>query len=351
MCLYPKLIKNRKYVPNKKNGGKPPVLPDKRVEYVPVGCQNCIECRRKKAREWQVRLLEDVRHNKNGKFVTFTLSDQAIADLNREIDKDIKGYLRDNAIMTLAIRRFLERWRKKYKKSVRHWLVTELGHNGTENIHAHGIVWTDNIDDIEKIWGYGFVWTGKQKNGTYVNYVNEKTVNYLTKYVHKQDLDHKHYKPKIFTSPGIGAGYISRQDSHLNKYQGTNTKEYYVTRTGHKLALPIYWRNKLYSEQEREKLWLNLLDREERWIMGERVEFKTKEDQERYFKLLAFYRAKNLRLGYGSDEIDWEQRQYENNLRRLKLAERVAKGLKKNNNNKNKTPKNSAAPLGSSEDT
>lgn len=113
MCLYPKLIKNRKYLPNKKNGGKPPVLTDKRVEYVPVGCQNCIECRKKKAREWQVRLLEDVRHNTNGKFVTLTLSDQAIAELNKDIDKNVSGYTRDNAIMTLAMRRFLERWRKK----------------------------------------------------------------------------------------------------------------------------------------------------------------------------------------------------------------------------------------------
>ena len=37
------------------------------------------------------------------------------------------GYEKDNNIATLSVRRFLERWRKEFKRSVRHWLITELG--------------------------------------------------------------------------------------------------------------------------------------------------------------------------------------------------------------------------------
>lgn len=58
MCLYPKLIKNRKYIKNKKNKGKIPPLPkilvnsklidDARVVLVPVGCGKCMECMKKK---------------------------------------------------------------------------------------------------------------------------------------------------------------------------------------------------------------------------------------------------------------------------------------------------------------
>ena len=58
----------------------------------------------------------------------------------------------ENKIATLAVRRFLERWRKKYKKSVRHWLVTELGQKNTEHLHLHGIIWTDKGEEINKIW-------------------------------------------------------------------------------------------------------------------------------------------------------------------------------------------------------
>ena len=50
MCLYPKLIKNPKYRPNKKNNYNPPTCEDDRVLYVPVGCGNCIECRNQKNR-------------------------------------------------------------------------------------------------------------------------------------------------------------------------------------------------------------------------------------------------------------------------------------------------------------
>ena len=198
MCLYPKLIQNPKYTNTKKNGGNIPPIKDNRVTKVPIGCGKCIECVKQKAREWQVRLLEDVRHHKNGMFVTMTFSNESIAKLAKEI-KGLKGYDLDNEIATLATRRFLERWRKKYEKSIRHWFITELGHEGTENIHMHGIVWTDeSIEEVERIWNYGIMWKGKYLGeGKYKNFVNEQTVNYLTKYVHKIDQKHKYYKAEV----------------------------------------------------------------------------------------------------------------------------------------------------------
>ena len=119
MCLYPKLIRNKKYTASKKNGGVIPEYTDERVLYVPVGCGKCIECRKQIARNWQVRLLEDVRHNTNGKFITLTFSNEAITELADKIT-GLSGYDLDNEIATKAMRYFLERWRKKYKKSLRH---------------------------------------------------------------------------------------------------------------------------------------------------------------------------------------------------------------------------------------
>ena len=100
----------------------------------------------------------------------------------------------DNEIATHAVRRWLERWRKKTKKSVRHWLVTELGHARTEHLHLHGIVWTDQHELIANTWQYGHVWDGDEENGKRINYVNERTVNYIVKYVSKIDLIHPNYK-------------------------------------------------------------------------------------------------------------------------------------------------------------
>ena len=182
MCLYPKLIKNKKYEPNKENGGQVPSLNDERTLYVPVGCQNCIECDKQKRTHWRTRLLEEVKHNtQKGYFITLTFSDENYKELHNKVTNELNdklkettdnkeieklntkktGYNLDNAIAARATRLFLERWRKKYKKSLRHWLITEIGHNGTENIHMHGIIWTDSekIKTLAEIWNYGYIWT------------------------------------------------------------------------------------------------------------------------------------------------------------------------------------------------
>lgn len=341
MCLYPKLIDNPKYRGTKKNGYNPPTATDHRVKKVPIGCGRCMECIKKKAREWQVRLLEDIKEHRDGKFITLTLNDKTYAKLNMEI-KNSTGYDRDNDIATLATRRFLERWRKHNKKSLRHWLVTELGHRGTENIHLHGIVYTDNIQELEQTWNWtdqstgetygGYVWKGKArvaKRGEiiYQNYVNEKTVGYITKYVQKMDEQHKTYKPKILTSAGIGNHYTKTDDFRKNKYNHSRTVETYKTGTGHKISLPIYWRNHAYTEDEREKLWLQKLDKQERWVNGERVSIANGEEQ--YYRLLKYHQERNISLGYGDDKKDWNREQYEKERRNLLRQQRIERAKTK----------------------
>lgn len=314
MCLYPKLIKNRKYVSNKKNGGIIPPVTDKRVLMVPVGCGKCMECKKQKARNWSVRMQEDIRENKNGLFVTWTFSEIELQKIDNEI-KGITGYDRDNEICRIAIRRYLERWRKKYKKSLRHWIVTELGGTKTERVHLHGIVWTDERKDVAKIWKYGKVWIG--------DYVNESTINYIVKYINKVDEKHKEYNSKMFVSPGIGSGYVKRRDYERNKFNDLKTCETYRTRQGIELALPIYYRNKLYNDEEKEMLWLQKLDKEERYVDGVKVDISKGEDE--YYKLLKHKREKNKRLGYGDDAENWELKKYENERRNLKKLERLEK--------------------------
>lgn len=158
MCVYPRLITNPKYKANKKNGGVIPHLHDPRIGMVAIGCGKCIECTKQKANQWKTRLIEDLKTNTNAKFVTFTFSNESIQQLMQDIPNGYKGYDIDNAIATLAVRRFLERYRKEHKTSIRHWLITELGHNGTERVHLHGIIWTNTpLENIEKHWLYGWM--------------------------------------------------------------------------------------------------------------------------------------------------------------------------------------------------
>ena len=313
MCLYPTIIKNRKYTKTKKNNGMIPPCKDLRTLYVPIGCQQCMECTKQKARSCQTRLLEDIKVNKNAHFITLTFSNDSYAQLNHEIPTELEGYERDNAVATMATRRFLERWRKKYKRSLRHWAVTELGHNGTENIHLHAVVWTTNPQEIAPIWNYGYVFVG--------TYVNERTINYITKYVTKLDHVNKTYKSKILTSPGIGQAYTLSHNSKRNAYKQHQTEEYYRTRTGHKIALPIYWRNKIYTEDQRESLWIEKLNKKERWV--NKVKISIAKDEKAYYRELETARKLNRQLGYGTSHKDWSRETYERQRRNLIIKTRI----------------------------
>ena len=145
--LYPKLIPNPKYKTSKKRGYYKPSPHDARLNYVPVACGKCYECRKKKVREWRIRL-------------------------------------------------FLERIRKETGKSMKHWCVTEKGHTNTRRIHLHGIFYAPNgmtqfrlINILRTNWIDGYCYNGK--------YCNEKTINYVSKYMTKKDMDNPEYTGKV----------------------------------------------------------------------------------------------------------------------------------------------------------
>lgn len=314
MCLYPKLIHNRKYQPNQKNKGNVPTPTDVRALFVPIGCGKCMECKKQKANNWRVRLHEEIRNDKGNKwFVTLSFSDESLEKLSEGIS--LQGYDLDNKIATIAVRRFLERFRKETGKSVKHWLITELGDQYTERLHIHGIIFGSNPEQIDRNWQYGNTWFG--------TYVNERTINYIVKYVHKTDTKHKYYNPVILTSKGIGSNYLNRIDSKNNKFNNEKTDETYTTRNGIKLALPSYYRNKLYNDSQREKLWMSLLDKEKRYVNGLEIDISKGDDD--YYKVLKQARIINKRLGYGDDEINWKKKKYEQDRRNLKRIERINK--------------------------
>lgn len=304
MCLYTKYVKNRKYTATKKNGGVIPAITDIRTNVIPTKCGKCIECRKAKGRDWQIRMLEHIKDRTNGIMITLTFSNESIKELSAGIHE--KGYKKDNAIGKLAVRRFLERYRKKYGKSCEHWLVSELGHTGTENLHFHGILFTDKTPkEIEERWQYGYIWCG--------TYVNERTVNYTVKYIHKQDKIHTEYKPMVLATAGMGKGYIHRYNAQLNKYKGSDTKETYTNRQGYKMAMPQYYRKLIYNDEEREKLWINKLDENTKYIAGQIL--KNEPNNEKYYKILEVQRQKNKKLGYGNDEKNWQREEHENRRR------------------------------------
>lgn len=310
MCLFPRFIKNKRYQgysAKRPSKGTATAVPcdDYRKLYVPIGCGECYECRKQKAQAWKVRLNEEIKVQKYAYFVTLTFSNEDLKKIMNET-----GQSECNGIATLAVRRFLERWRKKNKKSVKHWLITELGHENTERIHLHGILFTDypiNNNYLQDLWKYGNTDIGE--------YCNERTINYIVKYVTKIDTNHKHYKAVILCSAGLGENFVhTLAAKNTYRYKPQKSAEFYTLPNGNKVALPIYYRNKLYTQEERDKLWTERLDRNEIYVNGIKVRLRTDEDYKYYYNLLEEQQRQNNALGYGNTDKQWEKKDYNANL-------------------------------------
>ena len=113
-------------MPSKKNGYRPPVCPDERLRYINIECGECYECKKKRAREWKIRMSEEMRHSPSAIFFTGTFTDERIKQLCEKYDINKENV---NEIATKEVRLFLERIRQtnREKKSVKHWIVTEKG--------------------------------------------------------------------------------------------------------------------------------------------------------------------------------------------------------------------------------
>lgn len=314
MCLYPTYIKNPKYKPNKKNKGKPPVCKDRRLLYIPTKCGCCIECRKEKQREWRVRLEEELRSN-FGYFTTLTISPEGIKEIEEK--SGLKWEENPNEIATKGLRLFLERVRKDIGKSIKHWCVTELGEK-KDRIHLHGIFFGQKSAElIRKHWKYGFVFIG--------GYCNSRSVNYMTKYMLKVDIKHPEFKQIVLASAGIGAGYMDRLDYLWQKqnYKNINVATY-TFRNGTKMAMPKYYKNKIFTEKEREKMWINNLNRGLLWIYGEKV----KADDWKTIDNLREYWQKYGCEVMGDNPIAWnamkERRKEEKQRRAVALAKKQA---------------------------
>lgn len=281
MCLYPKTIANPRYLPNRKNGGFPSTPKDSRLRGIEIGCGVCIECRKKRANSWRARLIEELKDNPTDKFVTLTFSDEYLDKFETE---------EANETAARAIELFRKRWWIKYKKALKYWLIVELGHpnenpnyKSTERVHLHGIIWTNiSKEEFEEIWKYGWVDFGE--------YVNEKSINYIVKYVTKCDEDHPNFIGQIFTSKGIGKGYIKR---HPKRDVDT-----YRTPSGLKITMPAYYKERIFTEEEREEMRIEKMDKGIKYINGQKVNITTKEGKTEYREGIIYERARAKKLGY-----------------------------------------------------
>jgi len=289
-CLHPICIRKKEYPFN--NPYFEVFDDETQVEYTRlVPCGKCIECLRTRSKNWRIRLFEEYKHVNDAKFVTLTFAPDQYEKLKSDVlngsnvyrkrfydksglepvylglvphlrvksrkfllkqeyeYKPLIGKFLDQQIASLAIRRFLERYRKVYRVSLRHWLITDYGHRGTERLHLHGIVFDAkcssirahrtliNFDKFRSLWSYGHVWLG---------WCTDRSINYITNYITKiQD-------SKVFVSPGLGKSFLTEQVVRF--YKETLSLWIHTQYMRGKHLLPRYYMTKIYKWYERFKI-------------------------------------------------------------------------------------------------
>ena len=116
-------------------------------------------------------------------------------------------------------------------------------------------------------------------------------------------------------SAGIGSKYETSYNAKRNRYRGKETKETYKLEDGNELPLPKYYHDKLYTEEERENLWIIKQERGYRYIAGEKV---STDNLEEWDNLTRYYQRR-AELLYGDNPEDWKREKVKARLEKMEM--------------------------------
>lgn len=233
------------------------VQPKAGVEKVPVPCGRCPPCKLRRVNSWVFRLLEEDKVSSSAYFVTLTYDTTHVP-------------ISENGFMTLSKRDFqlfMKRLRKLCDVPLKYYAVGEYGTNN-HRPHYHAIIF--NVPDPEI---FSVAWTAGQ---IFVGSVSGDSIAYTMKYIDKQKGKRLHARddraPEFpLMSKGLGASYLS---DPVIKYHKADLTRLYVTREGgHKVALPRYYREKIYSSAEKENQVAIIQEIVEKQEVADRKEF------------------------------------------------------------------------------
>jgi len=219
------------------------VLPSKAaVEKIPVPCGKCPTCKARRVNTWVFRLMQEELVSSSAHFVTLTYDTRFVPISN-------------NGFMTLRKKDFQD-YMKRLRKLVpgatlKYYVAGEYG-SKNRRPHYHAIIF--NVPDSQLFfdaWALG----GDPLGSVHVGTVTSDSVAYTMKYIDKANFRTLHGRddriPEFsLMSKGLGKSYLSPA---VVSYHKADISRMYVSKlSGHKLPMPRYYRNKIFSDAEKQ---------------------------------------------------------------------------------------------------
>lgn len=219
---------------------------------VPVPCGKCPECLKRRTASWSFRLEIEALNWPKQHFITLTYDNEHCPISNNRFMTLVPKHLTD----------FFKRLRKRAGKC-KYYACGEYGTKG-KRPHYHLILFCNDGmlgEDIIKSWPYGDVYFGK---------VESASIKYTVQYYNKGDWSRSHARddrePEFSRmSQGIGKSFLT--PAMVRHLLESPDKGYVYNNDGHKIALPRYYKSRLFDYVGTESMIANhpslLLHRDE----------------------------------------------------------------------------------------
>ena len=212
-------------------------------EYMALPCGKCPACLKRRASGWSFRLVKEEERNNSALFVTLTYDTEHVP-------------ITRNGFMNLDktdLQKFFKRLRKRCYEKVRYYAVGEYG-SKTQRPHYHIILFNATPLAVENSWKINDIPIGS----IHIGHVTEASIGYTLKYMEKQRIIPMHRnddRNKEFSvmSKGIGENYLTEKITRWHKNDLDN-RMYLPLKDGRKIAMPRYYKDKLYNENERKRI-------------------------------------------------------------------------------------------------
>lgn len=234
-------------------------------------CGQCLPCLQKRASGWSFRLRKEGEIASLSLFVTLTYNTDHVPITRRGFMSLDKDRIVRNKNYEKELRLWKENKRKRKPKemvfqgshltnffkmlrktepNIRYYAVGEYG-GQTYRPHYHIILYNASIQGVIDAWQVD----GKPLGECYFGTVEGASIGYVLKYISKTKQIPMHENddrvPEYCRmSKGLGANYLNDKTKAWHKADLEN-RQYMPIEEGKKCAMPRYYRNRIYTDQEK----------------------------------------------------------------------------------------------------
>lgn len=201
---------------------------------IPAPCGKCPKCLQRRMTQWMLRLRMQEKSAISAYFTTLTYDPQNVPKGYTLVKKDVQDFFKRLRYYHVAVHG---------NNTIRYYACGEYGSKHGRP-HYHAIIY--NADDrlIDRSWGKGDVLNAS---------VTGASIAYVLKYMTKPRKIPRKGRIREFSlmSKGMGKAYLTPA---VIKWHREHPDNCYARLDGHKVALPRYYKDRIYTDEEREHI-------------------------------------------------------------------------------------------------